>query len=90
MLSTLEAFAGAQKRDYLVWTEIAVAFRNLLAAWWEDAAMTAGLEAFARDLFEPALNDLGFVGSPDDDPSRRLLRSLVIAAAATAQLPRLV
>lgn len=88
MLDFLQAFKLDD--EYLVWTEMAMAFKILLEAWWEDAAVTKGLKAYARTLFAPILDKLGFVGSLEDDADRRLFRLLVVAAAATAELPSYV
>lgn len=61
--------------EYLVWIEIAMAFSRILDAWWEQPEeVLAGVKAFARSLFEPLLEKLGFVHLPDDDTEARLFR----------------
>ena len=74
--------------EYLVWTEIAMAFRRLLDAWWEQPEeILEGIRSFARSLFGPLAEKLGFVHLPNDETDARLFRVLVLAAAAAAEVP---
>ncbi|GAA5919724.1 hypothetical protein JCM1841_000771 [Sporobolomyces salmonicolor] len=90
---TATAFTLFQKlsneTEYLVWMEIADAFRRLVATWWEQpVAVLEGIRAFARSLFGPLVEKIGFEHEEGDDSDRRRFRTLAIAAAAIAEDPK--
>ncbi|GAA5847170.1 hypothetical protein JCM3766R1_001823 [Sporobolomyces carnicolor] len=78
-----------ERGEFLVWTEIADAFRQVVDAWWEEPDdVVRSLKRFARSLFEPLVERLGFEHDEDeDDANTRRFRTLVIAASAAAELP---
>ncbi|GAA5869000.1 hypothetical protein JCM16303_000332 [Sporobolomyces ruberrimus] len=91
-LSTTAAFDLFQRlgneKEFLVWTEIADGFRRILDVWWEQPEeVLAALRAFARSLFEPLVEKLGFEHSEEDDDTKRRFRTMVIAASAAAEVP---
>lgn len=78
-----------ERGEFLVWTEIADAFRQVVDVWWEEPDdVVESLKRFARSLFEPLVKRLGFEHDEDeDDANTRRFRTLVIAASAAAELP---
>lgn len=91
-LSTTAAFDLFQRLDnekeFFVWTEIADGFRRILDVWWEQPEeVLAALRAFARSLFQPLVEKLGFEHSEEDDDTKRRFRTMVIAASAAAEVP---
>jgi aminopeptidase 2 len=91
-LSTAAAFdlflQLKDEKEFLVWTEIADGFRRILEVWWEQPEETLeSLRNFARSLFKPLVDSLGFEHAEEDDPTTRRFRTLVIAASAAAELP---
>ncbi|GAA5977533.1 hypothetical protein JCM5350_004725 [Sporobolomyces pararoseus] len=76
------------EKEFLVWTEIADGFRRILDVWWEQPQENlTTLRTFARSLFSPLVEMLGFEHAKEDDPTTRRFRTLVIAASAAAELP---
>lgn len=76
------------EREFLVWTEIADAFRRILDTWWEQPAdVLDALRSFARSLFAPLVARLGFEHRETDDSTKRRFRTMVIAASAAAEVP---
>ncbi|GAA6005170.1 hypothetical protein JCM11491_002602 [Sporobolomyces phaffii] len=74
--------------EFLVWTEIADGFRRILDAWWEQPEpVLASLRVFARSLFAPLVERLGFEHADEDDTTTKRFRTMVIAASAAAELP---
>ncbi|ORY74296.1 hypothetical protein BCR35DRAFT_281272 [Leucosporidium creatinivorum] len=74
--------------EHLVWVEIAQAFQRLVDAWWEQPEeIIDGVRAFARSLFGPLVEKVGFSHQPEEDAEARQFRVLAIAAAAAAEEP---
>jgi aminopeptidase 2 len=74
--------------EHLVWVEIAQAFQRLIDAWWEQPEeIIDGIRAFARSLFGPLVEKVGFSHQPEEDAEARQFRVLAIAAAAAAEDP---
>ncbi|BGP38537.1 Aminopeptidase 2 mitochondrial [Rhodotorula kratochvilovae] len=89
-LDFLSTFAPTET-EFLVWAEIAGAFKRLADAWWEQPKEELdALRAFARKLFRPMVDSLGLQHRPDDDPEMRRFRALVVAAAAAVEDPDLL
>ncbi|GAA6054207.1 hypothetical protein JCM3770_001392 [Rhodotorula araucariae] len=88
-LDFLSTFAPTEN-EFLVWAEIAGAFKRLADAWWEQPEELDAVRAFARKLFRPVVDSLGLQHRPDDDPETRRFRALVVAAAAAVEDPDLV
>ncbi|GAA5906389.1 M1 family metallopeptidase [Sporobolomyces salmoneus] len=75
-------------REFLVYTEIADGFRKILDVWWEQPQeVLESLRSFARSLFGPLVEELGFEHGEEDDSTKKRFRTLVIAASAAAELP---
>jgi aminopeptidase 2 len=88
-LSFIKSMSG--EHEYLVWFEIAESLRRLLDTWWEQPEeILEGVRRFARSLFGPLVEKVGFVHLPDDDIEARQFRVLAIAAAAASEVPEFV
>ncbi|GJN87331.1 hypothetical protein Rhopal_000280-T1 [Rhodotorula paludigena] len=84
-LDFLSTFA-AHETEFLVWAEIAGAFKRFADAWWEEpAAELDAFRAFGRKLFRPIVDLLGLKHRPEDDPETRRFRALIVAAAAAVE-----
>lgn len=89
-LDFLSAFAPTETA-FLVWAEIAAAFKRFADAWWEQPeGELDALRVFARTLFRPMVDKLGLKHLPQDDPDTRRFRALVVAAAAAVEDPECV
>ncbi|GAA5820809.1 hypothetical protein JCM10212_002096 [Sporobolomyces blumeae] len=77
---------GDKESQFLVWTEIADAFREMLDAWWEQPeGVVDALRSFARSLFEPLAKRLGYEHRDNEDPTTKRFRTMVISALAAAE-----
>lgn len=84
-LDLLSTFA-AHETEFLIWAEIAGAFKRFADAWWEEpAAELDAFRAFGRKLFRPIVHLLGLKHRPEDDPETRRFRALIVAAAAAVE-----
>lgn len=74
--------------EFLVWSEIADAFRRILDTWWEQPEdVLDAVRSFARSLFAPLVKKLGLEHQESDDSTKRRFRTMVIAASAAAEVP---
>ncbi|GAA5858514.1 hypothetical protein JCM5353_007102 [Sporobolomyces roseus] len=76
------------EREFLVWSEIADAFRRILDTWWEQPEdVLDALRSFARSLFAPLVKKLGLEHQESDPSTKRRFRTMVTAASAAAEVP---
>lgn len=88
-LSLVQSFAS--ETDYLVWAEIAELFKRLVDAWWEQPKeVLDGIKAFARSLFGPLTQRVGFAHLTEDSEDTKKLRVLALAVASAAEEPSYV
>lgn len=81
----------ASESEHLVWVEIAQALQRILDVWWEQPEeVLEGVKAFARSLFGPLVEKVGFAHLEEDDAEARQFRVLAIAAAAASEVPSYV
>ena len=78
LLAFLEGFAA--EREMAVWQSIAIALRGL--GRMVDGAARTAFQVRVRGLVSPALDELGWTPSPDEDDLRSKLRGLLVSLAA--------
>lgn len=72
---------AAQERDYSVWCALAEGVGGI-AAIFAECDFYPKFEEFARGLYAPLLEHLGWEPTGDEKSSTRMLRSLCLASAA--------
>lgn len=70
-----------------MWSGISDNVSGLSSIWWEDEAVTDGLNAFRRSLFVPLVKKLGYEYSESDSADITQLRTTAISHAASAEDP---
>ncbi|KZT61396.1 alanyl aminopeptidase [Calocera cornea HHB12733] len=75
--------------DYLVWARIGNAISDVVDAWWDEPEdVRKGLQAFARSLFGPLVEKMGFDPVAGEAPDAVRWRSIAVAVSATADDPK--
>jgi hypothetical protein len=67
--------------DYLVWSQILGSLGTVKSVFSEDAAVSEGLKKFTLKLISPAVEEIGWETSPNDDFLTTQLRSLLLLTA---------
>ncbi|GAA5953426.1 hypothetical protein JCM10213_003080 [Rhodosporidiobolus nylandii] len=74
------------ENEYLVWSEVAGAFKRLQDAWWEQPGeVNEAFKALGRQVFSPMVSRLGFERLEGEDDEVRRFRASVLTAAAVAE-----
>ena len=79
LLSFIEGFQS--ETNYLVWSQIISSLGTVKAVFSDDEAIAAALKKFTLKLISPAVSEIGWKSSPDDDFLSSQLRAALILSA---------
>ncbi|KAG8887646.1 Aminopeptidase 2 mitochondrial [Tulasnella sp. 332] len=79
------------EEENLVWSTMASQISGVQKLYWEQSEeVREDIDAFARALYKPLVDKLGYEYSATDSPDTIELRTLAISSAATAKEPSVI